>query len=567
MNCDVAIIGGGPAGSTVGSMLKKYCPSLDVAIFEAENFPRDHVGESQLPVIGHILTEIGVWDKVEAANFPIKVGATYRWGLPSERDLWYFNFLAEGKLQSEPRPAKFLGQRQQTAFQCDRAVYDKILLDHSRELGCRVYEQARVRAVFTKGDRIDSLEGVAKGGSASELGEQFEISARWYVDASGGESLTRKAFQVEVQSPPSLRNIAIWDYWKDAEWAERVGNGGTFVQVMSIGWGWLWFIPLGPTRSSLGLVTSADYYKKSGLSAEELYLLAISQEPRIRALVENAERDNALQATKDWSFVSDRLYGENWFLAGDACGFADPILAAGMSLAHLSGQRVAYSLLEILRGDSDEGWIKDQYQTGQRRTIGNHIRFADFWYSANAQFTELKEYCSQIAKDAGLNLEPDKAFQWLGTGGFAEELAGVPFAGGYRMSAVKDFAGRFGGTKVGWVVDTDNLFKLDVEGAEKGFCGVYESGRVLKIPCFTRGGKTLPNHRFYGIVFRSLLAEQEIQLLAERFMFEAAKLKIPANALTSNLCRETLEALVAEGWVKSSYDPTFPLLRDYGNRN
>lgn len=46
---DVAIIGGGPGGSTTGTLLKKYNPGLKVAIFEREQFPREHIGESQSP--------------------------------------------------------------------------------------------------------------------------------------------------------------------------------------------------------------------------------------------------------------------------------------------------------------------------------------------------------------------------------------------------------------------------------------------------------------------------------------------------------------------------------------
>ena len=59
MEYDVAIVGGGPGGSTTGCFLKKYRPDLSVAIFERERFPRDHIGESQLPPIGAILNEIG----------------------------------------------------------------------------------------------------------------------------------------------------------------------------------------------------------------------------------------------------------------------------------------------------------------------------------------------------------------------------------------------------------------------------------------------------------------------------------------------------------------------------
>ena len=149
---DVAIIGGGPGGSTTGAMLKHYHPGLRVLILERETFPRDHIGESQLPPISAVLDEMGCWDKVEAAGFPIKVGATYRWGRSPE--LWNFEFLPLADFRDEPRPAKFQGQRKQTAFQVDRSIYDQILLDHARDLGCEVLEGTKVAQVLHAGDRV-----------------------------------------------------------------------------------------------------------------------------------------------------------------------------------------------------------------------------------------------------------------------------------------------------------------------------------------------------------------------------------------------------------------------------
>jgi flavin-dependent dehydrogenase len=45
---DVVIIGGGPAGSTIGCLVKKYMPHLSVLILEKARFPRHHIGESLL---------------------------------------------------------------------------------------------------------------------------------------------------------------------------------------------------------------------------------------------------------------------------------------------------------------------------------------------------------------------------------------------------------------------------------------------------------------------------------------------------------------------------------------
>ncbi|MCU0317585.1 MAG: tryptophan 7-halogenase, partial [Fimbriimonadaceae bacterium] len=210
---DVAIIGGGPAGSTTGTLLKKYNPNLNVLILEREKFPRDHVGESQLPLISHILHEMEVWEKVEQAGFPIKIGATYRWGKTD--DLWDLEFAPGIQSADMPRPGTFDGARRHTAFQVDRAIYDKILLDHAAEFGVEVREETKVTEVLTSGDRVDGL--------TLESGET--ITATHYVDASGNVGLIRRALGVEVDCPSSLKNIAIWDYWQNAEWAVEIGVG------------------------------------------------------------------------------------------------------------------------------------------------------------------------------------------------------------------------------------------------------------------------------------------------------------------------------------------------------
>jgi flavin-dependent dehydrogenase len=557
MECDVAVIGGGPAGATVGTLLRKYSPDLNVVILERERFPRDHVGESLLPIVPRILNEMGAWDKVEAAGFPIKLGAVYRWGRMDDTELYYFHFLENGKFDLQARPASYSGQRQLTTFQVDRAIYDKILLDHSREMGCKVLEGTRVSEVHATGDRIDYVVAEVSDGSSPNA---ERVTAKHYVDASGGESVLRRAMNVQVQSPTLLRNIAMWDYWLGAGRAEERGIGGTFVYVLSIGWGWLWFIPIGSDRTSVGLVTSADYYKRSGRTTEELYVQATSEQPLVQRLLSCARREDNLRATKDWSFVADRLYGENWFLAGDAAGFADPILAAGLTLAQSGARRVACSILEMERGEVDPAWIKSQYQLLQKKNTLNHIRFADYWYSANAQFTDLKEYCSEIAKDSGLTLEADAAFQWLGTGGFTDETDGTAYSGTYTLTAIKQFTSRFSGQETSWAVYDNNIFQLNADDVVEEQRAVYNGGRVLQTPCLRRGDRTLPLHMFYKVVYEALRKECEIQFLAERFIFEAQRQGLVISTEVARACLETLEALVTEGWVTASYDPTKPPL-------
>ena len=545
MDYDVAIIGGGPAGATAGTLLKKYHPNLNVALFERDKFPRDHVGESQLPAISMILEEMGVWEKVEAANFPIKIGSTNRWGKNPE--LWDLEFIPSEIFVDEPRPAKFQGQRRHTAFQVDRAIYDKILLDHAAEYGVEVHEGTGVKKVNRAGDGIDSLD----------LGDGRTISAKYYVDASGHIGVLRRAMGVECTYPSTLQNVAFWDYWQNADWAINIGVGATKVQVMSLGWGWIWFIPLGPTRTSVGLVVPANYYKSSGQKPEELYLEALGQEERISALLKNAVCEHKFATTKDWSFMAQAQSGENWFLAGESAGFADPVLAAGMTMAHCAGREVALTILELERGMLDAKWLKEHYNHRQSQRVWSHIRFADFWYTANAQFTDIKDCVQGIAKDVGLDLSPENAWRWLAQGGFIDEDLSVG-VGGFSFFLVKGMGSFLADLPTESPLEQFNVFKLDLSGATYRAGAQYRAGHVVESQCYMREGKTLPVDGKFELIVNVLQRETSLDRIAESIK-EAVMRCDPASrdrVFTATL--EAFEAMIADGWVQTSIDPTRP---------
>jgi len=543
MNYNVAIIGGGPAGSTVGALLKRLQPELKVAIFEGAKFPRDHVGESLLPATCEVLEEIDAWNKVEEAGFPVKLGGIYRWGQTDEA--YPLAFLRGEEYEDPARPAKYEGQRARTTFQVDRSIFDKILLDNAASHGCEVFEEAMVKTVHFTGDRID---GLTVTGLQAE--ESF-IQADHYVDASGGRGILRKALGVQVDAPTALRNIAIYDYWQDADWGQRAGVDGTYIHVMSIDWGWIWFISMGKTRTSVGLVTSAEYYKKSGLTTEELYLKAIECEPLISKLLKPARRENILKAESDWSYVADRLVGENWILSGDSAGFADPILSAGVTLTMTGARKVAYTLSELYRGELDAAWVKSEYERIQRSNIRDHIRFADYWYSANAKFTDLTEYCSEIAREAGISLVPDEAFRWLAVGGFSSDAGGYmsPTAATFQLSTVKNMVAQFGGSAPEWLLQRYKTLKLNVENATRDVAAAYLDGRVERLEVFRRGDKRLFLQGFFKRAYVVLLLEQNTDKVIEKIYKHFRPRLTISDPLLLTYIVEVLEAMLHDGWI------------------
>lgn len=553
-NYDVAIVGGGPAGSTAATLLKKYAPEMRVIVLEKEIFPRDHIGESMLQPICHVLNEMGVWDAVEAAGFPIKIGASYTWGRDSDR--WDINFYPIEKWRDEPRPAKFEGQRQLTAFQVDRSIYDKILLEHAQSHGAEVHQGTRVDEVLTKGDRIEGLK--LNGGET--------ITAQYYIDGSGTVALFRRALGIGIDPNLELRNIAVWDYWQNADWAVEIGVGATRIQVRSLPYGWIWFIPIRSSRTSIGVVCPAEYYKQSGLTAEELYYQSLRRQPEIWKLLVNAEPEGRLTTCRDWSHLADRTVGENWFLCGEAAGFADPILSAGMTLAHQSAREAAYTILELRRGEHDSTWLRQRYDEKNRGTIRQHIRFAQYWYAANSCFTELKEHCANIAREAGLNLDPQSAWDWIGTGGFATESEIFAVAGSFDPAAAKKLMELFDPEKrkASWLIDGYNLFKLDLRGAKTERVGVLAEGRIYSRPCYVRNGLRLPVAGVYADIIGILRQTSELATMTELIN------KIVSRDSSTDLVTrqgmfvayfQVLEVMAQDRWIERKVNDKQPTMR------
>ncbi len=536
---DVAIIGGGPAGSTLGTLLRKYDPEKRVVILEKERFPRDHIGESQLPAIAAVLQEMGVWEKIEAANFPVKIGATYTWGKTVEP--WVFQFVPTDLVPADvPRPGKYEGWRVQTAFQVDRAIYDKVLLDHTRTMGVDVREETPVSEIMLDGDRVTGLR----------LASGEVITAKHYVDASGNAAILRRRMGVECDIPTALKNVAFWDYWECDDWAKESDVKATRVHIRSVPFGWLWFIRLSPTRTSIGLVCPGEYYKKSGKRPEQIYHEAVQAEKTIAAKVANAKSRGKVEGTTDWSFVVTRTAGENWWLVGETAGFADPILAAGLTITHAGGRELAYTILAADRGEHDVEWLKQRYHDLQTKRVRQHMKFAEYWYSANGIFEDIRENCVKIAHEAGMKLDPAEAFRWLSQGGLNDDFQGQAGIGGHDLASMKQVMMRMSDGELPWTIDNKTHFKLNLAGAKQGYIGILNNGKITKARSYTRGKATLAEAGFQGLIIEALKLSDEAPRILDHMKRRLAP-HYPGQHLVVAMQHafQVLEAMTNDYWV------------------
>ena len=330
----ILVIGGGPAGSTAAGLLAKQ--GFAVTLLERDSFPRYHIGESILPSCRPIFEQLGVWDKIEAHGFQPKGGAYFFWG-PDEWQVVFGELGADGS----------------NAWQVVRSEFDKILLDHARELGVDVHEETAVK-------ELEFVEGRPVAASwAGKNGEQGRITFDYLIDASGRGGVLSMKYLKSRKMHNVFRNVASWTYWKNAKPLDR-GPAGS-ITVASVSDGWFWAIPLHDGTTSVGLVTGRDNFnaKRAELgSIDALYFQALDECPSVRKMVAGAEQVAGFKTEQDYSYAAESFTGPGYLLCGDAACFLDPLLSTGVHLATYSALLAAAAIGTVLRGDvaEDEAW-------------------------------------------------------------------------------------------------------------------------------------------------------------------------------------------------------------------
>jgi len=351
---DVAIIGGGPAGSTAAALLARA--GRRVIVFEREKFPRFHIGESLLPFSMKAFSRLELHEKLLRAGFLKKFGGEI-FGACSERGTKFY-FKDGFRSQADH------------SYQVTRADFDKVLLDHAAECGAEVHEETSVdRVDFSK----DDIELAVRRNSSSH-----SISARYVIDASGRTSVLGKHFKIK-KTYDHLQKLSIFAHY-DGVWRAEGIDGTLTLLVRGID-RWFWVIPLTTARTSIGVVLDKEVFRQSKLRAEDFLEQALTEQPIIAQRMTHARRASEVYVEADFSYRSARLRGDRWLLAGDAAGFIDPIFSSGVFLAVFSGEQCADALNEVLDHPGKAGRLFRRYEGAVNRAMDIYLRFVNAWYT------------------------------------------------------------------------------------------------------------------------------------------------------------------------------------------
>jgi geranylgeranyl reductase family protein len=297
---DVAIVGGGPAGSSCGA----FCATagLRTIVLEREKFPREKVcGDCLNPACWPVLRRLGMAERVRQ--------------LP-HGNLDTVEFIAIGG----QKIVVDLPSGEESEIAVKRSLFDDLLLRRAGELGadiCETTVSALSKRANNDGWRIETSGGRI-------------FAAKTLVGADGRNSTVARLCNLLPRA--SRERVALQAHIPlPADFGNRVV---------------LQFLPQG-------------YSGQAPVNRQELNVCLVSKPSNMPALRRWAEKQFSLQRDHQWRTITPLTRAalaparEKLFLVGDAARVVEPFTGEGIYYALRSGELAAQAIVKIMSGKCD----------------------------------------------------------------------------------------------------------------------------------------------------------------------------------------------------------------------
>lgn len=355
---DVVVIGAGPSGSVSAALLCKK--GYRVLILEKEYFPRFSIGESLLPQCMAYLEQAGMLSVVEQANFQFKNGAAFTRG--DEYECYDFR-------------EKFT-EGWGTTFQVQRDKFDKILADEAENKGVEIRYGETV--VFYEAESNKAVLTVK-----NETGEEYKVSARFVLDASGFGRVLPKLLKLEKPSS-FLPRGSLFTHIQDNVVDSRFDRNKVLITVHPKYHDvWFWLIPFSNGRASVGVVAPQEFLESMIGDADTKLQLLISEACMLADVLSNANFDTPVRSINGYSCDVNSLYGDYFALLGNAGEFLDPVFSSGVTIALKSASLAAGVVDKQLLGKNPD-W-REEFEIPLEKGVDAFREFVEGWYDERLQ--------------------------------------------------------------------------------------------------------------------------------------------------------------------------------------
>lgn len=411
-DCEVLIIGAGPAGCSAAAVLAEH--GRRVIVLERRRMPRYRIGESLIPYCWFPLDRIGMVEKLKRSHFTNKYSVQFV-GL-------------DGRVSAPFFFSRHTDHDCANTWQVVRSEFDQMLVDNAREKG------AEFRIGVAAKDLLRDGEGRVVGVVAQDTDsdEPHELRAPITIDASGRDmfAVGRNNWRVP---DPKLRKIAIWTYYKGAKLPQE-GDPGTTTVAYVPQKGWFWYIPLPEDVVSVGVVADREYLYREGKGDPDAILnREIEIQPWIKEHLDGSEKMAPCKVTGDYSYRSKYCADDGLVLIGDAFAFLDPVFSSGVFLALQSGVMAGDAAHEALAAGDYSAERFAEYGRRLCKGIEAMRRLVYAFYDEGFHFGQMLRKYPHLRRDLTDcligNLERDFDDLFSAIGEFAEVPEPLPHGG------------------------------------------------------------------------------------------------------------------------------------------
>ncbi len=328
---DIIVIGGGPAGSTVATVVGER--GYRVLLLEREAKPSFKIGESLIPATYWTFKRLGLLEKLRTSHFPKKHSVQFYSRTGKASKPFYF-------FETNPHESA-------VTWQVLRSEFDQMLLENAAEKGVEIQRGVRVNEVIFQDNK-------AVGVIVSRVGKgalREPLYAPIIVDSTGQRSLIAQQLNLNV-TEPNLKMASLFTHFEGAHRDAGIDEGATLIMYTETKASWFWSIPLPDNLTSVGVVGELSYLlqerrnSNGKLDAQKIFDEELGKCPALKQRLHRAKQLFPIKTTKDFSYRAKQIAGSGWVLVGDAFGFLDPVYSTGLFLALKSGEMAGDAITE-----------------------------------------------------------------------------------------------------------------------------------------------------------------------------------------------------------------------------